>query len=77
MLFWLVIQHIQTRVLVTHGVQWLPKVDQIIVLVKGEVSEVGSYEELVDHNGPFAQFLKTYLTQEESDEEEEQDVECE
>ena len=56
--------------LVTHGVHWLPMVDNIIVIVNGEVSEVGSYEELLSHDGAFAQFLKTYLTQEESDSEE-------
>ncbi|XP_067656381.1 multidrug resistance-associated protein 1-like [Haliotis asinina] len=53
-----------TRILVTHGVHWLPMVDVIVVMDKGEVTEVGSYEELLDHDGPFAQFLKTYLLQE-------------
>ena len=51
----------QTRVLVTHGVQWLPKVDQIIVVRHGRVSETGTYDELLTHNGPFASFLKNYL----------------
>ncbi|KAK7101675.1 hypothetical protein V1264_020017 [Littorina saxatilis] len=51
----------KTRVLVTHGVQWLPKVDQIIVVRHGRVSEVGSYDELLSHNGPFAKFLKHYM----------------
>ena len=31
----------------THGIHWLPMVDQIIVLNDGSVSEVGSYEELL------------------------------
>ena len=57
----------------THGVQWLPNVDKIVVLVNGEISEVGSYEELLSHDGPFAQFLKTYLTQEDSDSGQESD----
>ena len=61
--------------MVTHGVQWLPNVDKIVVLVNGEISEVGSYEELLSHDGPFAQFLKTYLTQEDSESEEECDEE--
>jgi len=65
----------KTRVLVTHGLQWLPKVDQIIVMMNGEVSEVGSYEELLSHNGAFATFLKTYLTTQDSDSEEEEDEE--
>jgi ATP-binding cassette subfamily C (CFTR/MRP) protein 1 len=58
---------VQTRVLVTHGVHWLPMVDQIVVIVNGQISEVGSYEELLSHDGAFAQFLKTYLTQEDED----------
>ena len=70
--------YLQTRVLVTHGVQWLPHVDEIIVVVGGEVSECGSYEQLLSHNGAFAQFLKTYLTVEltESDDEADDDCEC-
>ena len=38
-------------------------VDEIIVMQDGGISERGSYEELVSHDGPFAQFLKTYLTE--------------
>ena len=65
----------QTRILVTHGVHWLPNVDQIVVMINGEITEVGSYDELMTHNGAFAQFLKTYLSQADSEEEEE-DPEC-
>ena len=61
----------QTRVLVTHGVQFLPKVDRIVVIAQGEISETGSYDELLSHDGPFAQFLKTYLTTDISDSESE------
>lgn len=52
---------LQTRILVTHGIHWLPLVDQIIVMDQGQITETGSYEELMNHNGPFAQFVKTYL----------------
>ena len=43
--------------------------DKIIVLVKGTVSEVGTYDELISHKGAFADFIETYLTEtsEESD----------
>ena len=51
----------KTRVLVTHGVHWLPKVDNIVVLSDGKISETGSYEYLLDHKGAFAEFLKTYF----------------
>lgn len=67
----------QTRVLVTHGVQWLPRVDEILVIVNGEVSESGSYEQLLSHDGVFAQFLKTHLTAELSDSDDDDDDESE
>ena len=41
--------------------------DQIVVLVDGKISEMGSYQELLDQNGAFADFLRNYLTQEEED----------
>ncbi|XP_025086070.1 multidrug resistance-associated protein 1-like isoform X1 [Pomacea canaliculata] len=54
----------KTRVLVTHGISFLPKVDKIVVLKEGKISEVGSFSQLMDHNGAFAEFLKNYLTEE-------------
>ena len=35
------------------------------------ISESGTYEELLERNGTFAQFLKTTLTKEESSDEDE------
>ena len=64
---------IQTRVLVTHGIQWLPMVDQIIVLTDGVVSEVGSYEELLSRDGAFATFLRNYLTMDSDGEDDDTD----
>ena len=57
----------KTRVLVTHGIKWLPYVDRIIAMDKGVVAEVGSYEQLMGHDGAFAKFMKTYLTEHNSD----------
>ena len=37
----------QTRVLVTHGIQFLPEVDEVIVLRDGKVTESGTYEALL------------------------------
>ena len=48
----------------THGIGFLPKVDNIVVLIDGQVSEVGSFAELMNHNGAFAEFLRNYLTEE-------------
>jgi len=50
-------------------------VDSVLVLVDGQISEVGSYEDLMSHDGPFAQFLKTHLMQQENDDESEEDTE--
>ncbi|XP_037350168.1 ATP-binding cassette sub-family C member 3 [Talpa occidentalis] len=50
----------KTRVLVTHGISFLPQVDFIVVLADGQVSEVGSYEALLQRSGSFASFLRNY-----------------
>ncbi|XP_055866421.1 multidrug resistance-associated protein 1-like isoform X2 [Biomphalaria glabrata] len=64
----------KTRVLVTHGIHWLPQVDNIVVMTDGRISEVGTYEQLLSHDGDFAKFLKTYLTQETEDEEDDPEI---
>ena len=61
--------------LVTHGVQWLPMVDTIVVMTDGRISEMGSYDELLSHDGDFAQFLKTYLQQADDDDDEDPESE--
>lgn len=57
----------KTRVLVTHGVTFLPQVDNIVVLKKGVISEVGSYRELLAQKGDFAEFLVQYLSDQDDD----------
>uniref|UniRef100_A0A4Y0ASG4 ABC-type glutathione-S-conjugate transporter n=2 Tax=Anopheles funestus TaxID=62324 RepID=A0A4Y0ASG4_ANOFN len=63
---------LKTRVLVTHGITYLPNTDKIYVLREGEVSESGTYQELMDKKGAFAEFLIQHL-QEVSEEEEDLD----
>lgn len=53
----------KTRILVTHGIGFLPKTDQIIVLIDGSISEVGSYKELLHQKKAFAEFLTVYLAE--------------
>ncbi|XP_041776324.1 multidrug resistance-associated protein 1 isoform X5 [Anopheles merus] len=62
----------KTRVLVTHGITYLPNTDKIFVLREGEISESGTYQELMDKKGAFAEFLIQHL-QEVSEEEEDLD----
>ena len=45
----------------THGVHWLPMVDTIVVMVDGKISEYGSYDDLLSHDGVFAQFLNVCI----------------
>ncbi|XP_064218524.1 multidrug resistance-associated protein 1 isoform X1 [Aotus nancymaae] len=54
----------KTRILVTHGVSYLPQVDIIIVMSGGKISEMGSYQELLARDGAFAEFLRTYASAE-------------
>ena len=37
----------KTRVLVTHGIAFLPQVDQIIVMKDGQITETGNYQQLL------------------------------
>jgi ABC-type multidrug transport system fused ATPase/permease subunit len=53
---------------VTHGIGFLPQCDIIVVMSNGVISEVGTYSELVDANGAFAQFLHTYQSTNQAEE---------
>ncbi|XP_054066674.1 multidrug resistance-associated protein 1 isoform X3 [Rissa tridactyla] len=55
----------KTRVLVTHTINILPQVDNIVFLVDGTISEIGSYQALLERNGAFAEFLHSHITAEE------------
>uniref|UniRef100_A0A8K9WWA5 ABC-type glutathione-S-conjugate transporter n=1 Tax=Oncorhynchus mykiss TaxID=8022 RepID=A0A8K9WWA5_ONCMY len=50
----------QTRVLVTHGLSFLPQADLILVMVEGEITEMGSYLELMARDGAFAEFIRLF-----------------
>uniref|UniRef100_A0A8C3AGT5 Multidrug resistance-associated protein 1 n=1 Tax=Cyclopterus lumpus TaxID=8103 RepID=A0A8C3AGT5_CYCLU len=50
----------KTRVLVTHGLSYLPQTDLILVMVEGEITEMGSYQHLMATEGAFAEFQRTY-----------------
>ncbi|KAF5918368.1 hypothetical protein HPG69_011808 [Diceros bicornis minor] len=61
----------KTRLLVTHGISYLPQVDVIIVMSGGKISEMGSYQELLARDGAFAEFLRTYASAEQEQAEQE------
>uniref|UniRef100_A0A1I7YSQ1 ABC transporter domain-containing protein n=1 Tax=Steinernema glaseri TaxID=37863 RepID=A0A1I7YSQ1_9BILA len=51
----------KTRVLVTHGIHFLKHCDRVIVLKDGQISEQGTYQELIASKGAFAEFLEEFL----------------
>lgn len=66
-LLWNVLLSSQTRILVTHGVSFLPYVDEVVVMVNGQVSEVGSYQILRASKGVFSEVLDAYAKEQSND----------
>ncbi|XP_076766694.1 multidrug-Resistance like Protein 1 isoform X1 [Xylocopa sonorina] len=64
----------KTRVLVTHGITYLPEVDNIIVIKDGEITEVGTYKQLLEKKGAFSDFLVHHLQEVQADDESEADL---
>ncbi|TRY93238.1 hypothetical protein DNTS_014375 [Danionella cerebrum] len=54
----------KTRVLVTHGLSFLPKADLILVMADGEITEMGSYAELLSRKNAFADFVNAFSVSE-------------
>ncbi|XP_065356723.1 multidrug resistance-associated protein 1 isoform X3 [Calliphora vicina] len=63
----------KTRILVTHGITFLPQTDNIYVMKLGEISEDGTYQELLNKKGDFSDFLLQHI-QEGNEEVEDLDV---
>ncbi|XP_042554225.1 multidrug resistance-associated protein 1 isoform X2 [Dipodomys spectabilis] len=57
----------KTRLLVTHGLSYLPQADIVVVMSGGKVSEMGSYQELLARDGAFAEFLRAYAASEQDE----------
>ncbi|OQV11389.1 Multidrug resistance-associated protein 1 [Hypsibius exemplaris] len=54
----------KTRIVVVNGYQFLPHFDQLIVLDDGEITEVGTFPQLLSQGGPFSELLHNHLRQE-------------
>ncbi|KAK6027472.1 ABC transporter, ATP-binding protein, partial [Ostertagia ostertagi] len=54
----------KTRILVTHGLNYLKHCDKVIVMKGGEISEMGTYHELIARQGAFSEFLEEFLVEE-------------
>ncbi|XP_075974237.1 multidrug resistance-associated protein 1-like [Anticarsia gemmatalis] len=57
----------KTRVWVTHNVSYLAQTDLVLVLRDGHVSEAGTYQQLLEKKGAFAEFLLHHLSAAEQD----------
>ncbi|KAG8293320.1 Canalicular multispecific organic anion transporter 1 [Homalodisca vitripennis] len=59
----------KTRILVTHGIAFLPQVDVIVVMKGGEIMERGTFKELLEKKGEFSEFLIQHLAETDQHEE--------
>lgn len=50
-----------TRIVIAHRLSTIRNCDRIVVLEKGTIAEEGSYEELMEKNGRFAQLMRYQL----------------
>ena len=64
----------KTRILVTQKITLLPHVDNIIVMVDGKISEAGSYQQLMQRGGAFADFIMEFLSVEEGVDDDDEDL---
>ena len=55
----------KTRILVTHGIGFLPEMDLILVVKDGRIAEMGKYESLINQKGEFSDFILDQLQQNE------------
>ena len=51
-----------TRILVTHALHFLPKVDHIYFLVDGRITEHGTFDEMMVNGGDFARTFDEFVT---------------
>lgn len=54
------VRYFQTRILVTHSLTYLSQVDNIVVLKNGAIVESGSYTDLLNNKGDFADLISQY-----------------
>ncbi|XP_037789915.1 canalicular multispecific organic anion transporter 2-like [Penaeus monodon] len=64
----------KTRILVTHALAYLPRVDSVVVMQDGRLVERGTYSQLLAKGGNFAQFLLNHINNAEEVEDDEDDI---
>lgn len=64
----------KTRVLVTHQLHVLPKVDYILVMKDGEIAEEGTFAQLLENKNEFSVLMEEYGGVDHADEEDVDDI---
>ena len=59
----------KTRLFVTNSLNFLPQVDEIIMIENGFIIETGTYDQLKNQNGKFTEFMKAFLDSNEANQE--------
>ena len=59
----------KTRLFVTNSLNFLPQVDEIIMIENGVIIEKGTYDQLKNQDGKFTEFIKTFLETSEANQE--------
>ena len=59
----------KTRMFVTNSLNFLPQVDEIIMIENGFIIETGTYVELKNQNGKFTEFMKAFLNSKDANQE--------
>ncbi|KAF5828549.1 hypothetical protein DUNSADRAFT_17458 [Dunaliella salina] len=54
----------RTRILVTHQLQYLPSADKVVVMADGQISEMGTYDELTAKGVDFGQLVSSHEDEE-------------
>jgi ABC-type multidrug transport system ATPase subunit len=56
-----------TRILVTHALHFLPKVDYIYFMVDGRITEHGTFDEMMVNRGDFARTFDEFVTKDQTE----------
>nr|QNH67943.1 ATP-binding cassette transporter subfamily C member 1 X4 [Brachionus plicatilis] len=57
----------KTRIFVTNSLNFLSNSDEIFLIENGSIIESGSYEDLMEKNGAFSDFMRTFIESKNSD----------
>ena len=56
-----------TRILVTHALHFLPRVDYIYFMVDGRIAEYGTFDEMMANRGDFARTFDEFVTKDQKE----------